>query len=69
MSWPGDERFLAWVSSAFFPKCPYPFDHGDRLALQTDDIGAFTRLTEKARFVGALAALDKIQALRCLISL
>ena len=52
-----------------FPKCPYPFDHGDRLALQTDDIGAFTRLTEKARFVGALAALDKIQALRCLISL
>jgi hypothetical protein len=63
-------RTLFGVSQfGLFPKYPYPFDRGETLALQTDDIGAFTALTENARFVGALAALEKIPAFRCLISL
>ena len=33
------------------------------------NIGAFTTLMENARFVSALAALDKIPTFRCLISL
>jgi hypothetical protein len=52
-----------------FTKWPYPFDSGDDYALQTDDVGAFTTLMENARFVSALAALEKIPAFRCLISL
>jgi hypothetical protein len=65
----GGRTFFGMSQFGLFPKCPYPFDRGDRLALQTDDIGAFTALTENARFAGALAALEKIPAFRCLISL
>lgn len=62
-------RMVGASQFGLFTEWPYPFDRGDNYALQTDDIGAFTTLMENARFVSALAALEKIPAFRCLISL